>query len=806
MQRIWRDVRVAVRALRQQPVFAMGGIAIVALGVGAATAMFTVLNAAFLRPFPYPEANRLVYVWEVSRTGNRMPVAGPNAVDWSRETRLFAQLAYYSNGQAILSGAGDPERVPGAAVSRPFAEALGIAPMLGRWFSPDEARQGGPPVVVLGEGLWRRRFGGDPGIIGQGIRLDGNLATVVGVMPRALAFPVGAALWRPAEPYNGGVSRTAHNWRVLARLAPMVTQATAEREVSALTRRLLASETGGDDFVAASAAVVPFRDQLVSQGKTVLFLLQGAVLLVLLIAAVNLTNLTLARAVRRRGEVGVCLALGARRIDVVRRFATENLVITLVGGATGLLLAAVLRGLLVRWVGRLIPFVKELPVDLRVAAFATGLALIVGLASSIVPALRASAGAVALVASRGGTAPRSSSRLIDGLMAAEVALALILVAGAGLVGKSLWHLSDVDPGFAVPGRTAVLVTLRTGKGSSTPTPEAEIAAYDRFLAELGARPGTISVGATNALPLWTYAANGSAEVEGAASAAGGPPAASDLRIVSPDYFRSLEIPLRRGRAFEAGDGAGSPYVAVVNESFARRYLGAGDPMAHRVRFPGMDAEVDPWASVIGVVGDTQQDGLGTEPYPAIYYSYRQRAPEGRAIAVVVHSSAPAGVVLDDLRGALARLDPGIPFTGRPYAEIVGESLALPRIRSTLLALFAGIALLLSAAGIGAVVAFAVALRTREIGLRIAVGASSRAIVWGGVTRTAGPVLAGLAVGVVGAVLLGRLARTLLFQLTPSDPPTLLGAVGITLGVALVAAYLPARRAARVDPLTALRAE
>lgn len=805
MQRLMQDIRIAFRSLLRQPGFALGGVVIVALGIGAATAMFTVLNAAFLRPFAYPDADRMVYLWEMSKSGGRMAVAGPNATDWGAETRLFPKLGYFGVRQVILSDAGEPEYLRGALVSRPFAAVLGLAPLAGRWFSEEEARQGGPPVVVLGEGLWRRRFGADPALVGRSIRLDGVPVTVVGIMPRAFDFPSGAMVWRPAEPHNDGTSRTAHNWRVVARLAPAVPSEVAQRDLSALTRRLVESEKGGDDFVAAGALVVPFRDQLIGDSKKVLLLLQGAVLLVLLIAAVNLTNLTLARAVRRQGEVGVCLALGARRTDIIRRFAAENLLITLAGGAAGLLLAGVLRGLLSRWIGRMLPFVNDLPLDRRVAGFALALAVLVGLASSLVPAWRASGGLIGFTVSRGGTAGRSSRRLIDILMGAEVALAVVLVSGAGLVGRSLLRLSGVDPGFAVSDRVAVLVPLRTGAGSPTPTSLAVTQAYDRLLAELRARPGTVAAGATSALPLWSDSPNGSAQVEGTSSATGGPPAVSEFRIVSPDYFRTLEIPVKKGREFQESDAAGSPYVAVVNEVFVRKHLGSGDPLGRRVRFPGMDSSEDPWASIVGVVGDTRQDGLANQPEPAIYYSYRQRG-SGWPLTVVVHSSQPVAAVLADLKSRLAGLDRSIPFTGKAWAGIVHESLALPRIRSVLLGLFAAIALLLSAAGITAVVAFAVAQRTREIGLRIAVGAPPGSITRDGVVRTAGPVGVGLVAGVAGALLLGRLARTLLYGLAPSDPLTLSVAVGVTLAVALVAAYIPARRATRVDPLIALRAE
>jgi putative ABC transport system permease protein len=390
-------------------------------------------------------------------------------------------------------------------------------------------------------------------------------------------------------------------------------------------------------------------------------------------------------------------------------------------------------------------------------------------------------------------------------MGAEVALAVVLVSGAGLVGRSLLRLSGVDPGFVASDRVAVPVPLRTGTGSPTPTPLAVTQAYDRLLAELRAHPGTIAAGATSALPLWSYSPNGSAQVEGTPSASGGPPAVSEFRIVSPDYFRTLEIPVKQGREFQESDAAGALYVAIVNETFVRKHLGSGDPLGRRVRFPGMDSSEDPWATIVGVVGDTRQDGLAEQPEPAIYYTYRQRG-SGWPITVVVHSTQPVTAVLADLKSRLAALDRSMPFSGKAWAGIVHESLALPRIRSVLLGLFAAIALVLSAAGIAAVVGFAVAQRTREIGLRIAVGAPPNAITWNGVRRAARPVVGGLIAGVFAALALGRLAGSLLFELKPGDPITLAAAAVVTLAVALVAAYLPARRATRVDPLIALRAE
>ncbi|HEU5219627.1 MAG TPA: ABC transporter permease [Gemmatimonadales bacterium] len=804
MQRLGQDIRVAFRGLLRQPGFAVAGVLIVALGIGAATAMFTVLNAAFLRPFAYPDAGRMVYLWEQANTGSRMAVAGPNAADWSAQTRLFPHLAYFASRPAILSDAGEPAYVRDARVSRPLRAVLGLSPLIGRWFSEDEARQGGPPVVVLAEGLWRRRFGAAAGILGKSITLDGGPVTVIGVMPRAFDFPTGTEIWRPAEPHNDRPSRTAHNWRVIARLTPGVTPELAQRELAAYTRRLVSAEKASD-FVAVGALVVPFRDQLIGDSRKVLLLLQGAVLLVLLIAAVNLTNLTLARAVRRQGEVGVCLALGARRLDIIRRFAAENLLITLTGGAAGLLLAGVLRGLLSRWVGRMLPFINDLPLDRRVAGFALLLALGVGLASSLVPAWRATGSLMGFTVTRGGTSGRSNRRLIDALMGAEVALAVVLVSGAGLVGRSLIHLSGVDPGFAVSDRAVVSVPFRTGPGSATPSGSAVTQALDQLMAELRARPGTVAVGATSALPLWSDSPNGSAQIEGTPSANGGPPAVSDFRVVSPDFFRALEIPVQKGREFAESDAPGAPYVAVVNDAFVRKHLAGGDALGRRVRFPGMDVNEDPWATIVGVVGDTRQNGLASEPEPAIYYTYRQRS-SGWPIVLVVHSTQPMSAVLGDMEARLADLDRSMPFTGKVWSEIVGESLALPRIRSVLLGLFAGIALLLAAAGIAAMVAFAVAQRTREIGLRIAVGAPAGAITRNGVVRAARPVIGGLVAGLAGAMALGRLASSLLFELKPGDPVTLGAAAGTTLLVGLVAAYVPARRATRIDPLTALRAE
>jgi predicted permease len=802
---LWRqDVRIALRTLLRRPFFAGGSVGIVTLGVGAATAMFTVLNAAFLRPFAYPDPDRVVFAAEMSNHGHRMAVAGPNAVDWGKETRLFAQLAYYYIDQGVLAGEGEPEYVQVAFVSRPFAAVLGAMPIAGRWFTPEETRPGGEPVAVIAEGLWRRRFGAEPGLVGRTIRVSGRAVTVVGIMPKSLALPVGAQLWTPAEPFNQETSRTSHNWRVIARLAAGVDRAGAERDLGALTRRLVAAEPGGKDFIAVGAALVPLREQLVGESGRVLLLLQGAVLLVLLIAGVNLTNLTLVRAVRRQEEMNVCLALGARRSHVLRRFASENLLLTLAGGGLGLLLAALLRGLLVKWVTRMIPFVDSLPLDRRVAAFAVGLAVLLGLVSALIPAWRLGGTGIA-PGTRGGTLSRGSDRLINVLMAAEIGLAVTLVAGAGLVVRSLSRLGGVEPGFEVPGRTAAVVPLQVREGTAIPTKEALAAAYDRLLGELRTRPGTISVAATTALPFWSYDPNGSAQVEGTPSATGGPPAVADFRIVSPGYFRTMGIAIRRGREFEETDRPGAPYVAVVNEAFARLYLGDGEPLGRRVRFPGMDSDADPWADIVGVVGNTLQVALAAEPAPAVYYSYRQR-PYGTPMTVVLRSTLPSPAVLADLRAAIARVDRGVPFVGRTLSEVVDRYLAAPRIRSVLLALFAAIALVLAAAGIAAMVAFAVAQRTREIGLRLAVGAPPGAIVRQCTLRTLGPVLGGLTAGVAGALGLGRLLRSQLFELGPGDPATLAGAVLVTLAVALVSAFLPARRARRVDPLTALRAD
>lgn len=797
------DCRLAVRGLRRDPWFALAAAGLVTLGVGANVAVFSILNAAFFQRLPYPAPDRIVAIME-SRRGGTMPVAGQNVRDWQARATGFVHLAAYRAGGAVLHASGEPATVSIAQVSREFAGVMGVAPMRGRWFSADEARVGGAPAVVLSERLWRRQFGADPEVMGATVRIDRMPATVIGVMPARLGFPVGADLWTPAEPWDDNPSRTAHNWRVIGRLADGVSVADAARSLSDLTRQLVATEPPSE-HLADGAAVTPLRATLLGQSPRVLRLLQGAVGLLLLIALLNLTTLLLARAAKRQPEIAMITTLGAGRGDLIRRFLIESAVVTIVGAGAGVALWAAARPALLDALSRLVPFVTGLPIDGVFLAVVIGSVAVVALVAGLVPALWVSRavdrGAVRRNA-RGTTGP---SRMMHWLVGVEVAATFVLLAGAGLLGRSLARMLDQPLGYDLEGRVAFPVPLADADGLPYADPVRRQVFFDRLLDRVGAVPGVRTAALTTAVPLDGWVPNGSARIRGEPSDAGGPAATSDYRIVSAGFFDALGIPLRRGRVFEPADGPAAPAVAVVSESFGRVHLGGGNPIGRLIQFPGMGDGDGGWAEIVGVVGDLRQTGPGDEPAAAVYYDYRQRSHR-RTVSVVARVTGSETAALDALRAILRDMEPSAPFEGAALGSTLAEVVAGPRLRAVVLTVFATVALALAGVGLFGVVGFVVLRRTRELGVRIALGASRRRVALAAVGGTLVPVLGGVAVGALVALAIGRLVRGFLFGISAVDPVSLGVAAGAVLVVAALAWVLPIRRAISIEPSNSLRLE
>jgi predicted permease len=805
MDTLRQDVHYALRRLARAPGFSAVAIATVALGIGANSAIFSVTNAVLLRPLPYPDPERLVMV---SATWKERPVvmSPQNFLDVAEASRTLEGLAAFDGGGVTLNGRGAPTRVEGASVSASFFDVLGVRPIAGRGFLPGENEPGRTKVVVLGEGLWRRRFGADPTVVGQSVVLDREPHLVVGVAPAHLAVPEAAELWRPME-YDSvfrSHSRGAWYLSVIGRLAAGSSVETAGEEVAAIARRLERQYPDHNEGVGAT--VRSLHGALVGRSRRALLVLVGAVGLVLLIACVNVANLLLARAAARESELAVRAALGAGRGRLVRQLLTESLVLAVLGGGAGVVLAAASLGSLLALQPGGVPRLAEVRVDQTVAIFAAVLSLATGLVFGVAPAFVTAARSTAQTLREGsrGLLTGSGRRLRGGLVVAEIALAMMLLAGAGLLLRSFDRLRRVDPGF----RTDSALTFRLALPENAYAEEPRVASfYSELQRRLEALPGVRATGAVMGLPLSGISFQLSFEVEG------GPPLpfaqqpSMQVRAVTPGYFQAMGIPIVRGRGLDAGDGAGSRPVAVLSESAVRRFFPGEDPMGKRITLGWRRPDGLPKAGgeVVGIVGDVRELGLDKDEPAEIYVSHAQLPTRG--MDVVVRSSVPPLSLAPSVERLVHELDPELPVARVQTLEaVVARSVSEPRFYMVLLAAFAAMAIALAAIGIFGVMSYAVTQRSREIGIRVALGADTghvRAMVLRDALALA---LLGVAVGLAGAVALSRTIASLLFQMSPTDPATLAAVATALVAVALLASDLPARRATRVDPLDALRSE
>jgi len=798
-----RDTRLALRGFRHDPWFTAVGLVVVALGVGANVAVFGILNAAFFHPLPYRDVDRIVTVVE-TRQGSPMQVAGANLRDWQREAPDFTQLAGYQVWGRVLTGHGTPETMLVAVASQELSAVLGIDPMLGRWFTTEEAVEGGAPAVVLSERLWRRRFGADPDVIGTVVRIDGTSATVVGVMPGRMDFPVDAQAWLPIEPMlEMDLSRTGHNWRVLGRLRPGVTIEAATQSLSALTRSIVSGEPASP-FLADGARAEPIRNALLGQSPRVLQLLQGAVGLLLVVAVLNLTALLLARAAKRRNELVMIRTMGATPHDLIRRFVVESLVLTVVGAAIGLLVWLAVRPILLGSVASLLPFVRTVPVDLTFLVFVVGLVVGVGILAGVLPALWAARAVERGTAERGSSRIVGPNRALQGLLGVEVAVTFVLLVGAGLLSSSLSRMLDQSLGFEMTDRLVIPLPLPSDAGSPYAELDRREQLFEAIRQELAAIPGVTTVALATAVPMGSGSSNGTVEIQGHPSALNGSGAVADYRIAGPGLFGVLGVPLAGGREFAVEDRKAGAPVAIVNEAFVAAYLTPGDPIGRQVRMPGMDQSLgEGWASIVGVVGNVRHDGPGASAAAAVYFPLAQR-PQYRLVSAVVQIRGAPAPILNAARDLLARLEPDLPFSGVPYSALLSDALSPARLRAIGLSAFAVAALVLASVGLFGVVGFIVLGRTRDIGVRLALGASRIRVAGGAFGHALTPVAAGLAIGALLVPLLGGAVRGFLFEVGVADPLSMMGAAAVVLLAAVVACLGPIRRALAVDPASVLR--
>jgi putative ABC transport system permease protein len=806
------DLRYAARSLRKRPGFTFVVVVTLALGVGANTAIFSVVNSVLLRPLPYAEPERLVTLWAKNNkkglTGQ--PAAWPNFVDWRAQSQSFEQLAAVrpeSFGLSDWGGAGEPERASGVRVTTNILAALGVQPALGRDFRPEEEQPDKAAVALVSHGLWQRRYGGDPRLIGRTLALDGKPYTVVGILPAWLKYPglpipqTGAEVWIPYVPLPNEMRRSFANTRAVGRLKPGVSLARAQAEMDTIAARLEREYPADNTNV--GVGLVPLHEHLTGRVRLALMILLGAVACVLLIACANVASLMLARAAGRRTETAVRSALGASRWQLIQQTLVECLLLSFVGGLAGLLLAWAGVDWLMKMNAGAIPRAEEVGVDGRALSFTLLVSLVTGLLCGVVPALRSSRldlTAALKEGRRGAGGGVEHRRWLGGLVVAEIALALVLLAGAGLLIRSFRLVTEADPGFD-PRRLLTLSVPLPLAGYEDQAKQALF--YDRALERLNALPG-VEAAAVFRVPLVGFA-SAIFTVEGKPVAPGTEPNA-DYRTISVNYFRAAGIRLVKGREFTARDKADAPDVIIVNEELARRFFAGEDPLGKRLQIA---TERTRFREIVGVVADAKLARLDAKADPAIYVPHAQNTwPHAlRSSFVVVRTSGDPHGLSAAVRGELRAIDPSLAVTQvRTMEEIIGESLAPRRFSAALLAVFAALAGALAAVGIYGVMAYSVAERRHEIGIRMALGARRSEIVRMVLAGGGRLAAVGVVIGLIGAAALTRLMAGLLYGVGASDPPTFALAALVLAGVALAACLVPARRATKVDPMVALRSE
>jgi putative ABC transport system permease protein len=801
-----QDLRYARRSLTRTPGFALTAVLVIALGIGANSAVFSLTDQVFLRPLPYADSDRLVKVWENVPGYTRMETSAPNFVDWRRMSRSFTAMGAFQGLSRNLVGGTEPRLLEGATVDANVLRMLGVPPRLGRLFTDEDDRPGAPATVVLSYALWRSEFSGRADVLGTRLRLDGTEHLVIGVMPPAFMFPTRTVqMWTPLQLDPAEDTDRDNNYlHVLARLKPEISLEAAQAEMNIVTERL--ERDYPKENLRTRATVHSLRDQVPAQNRLMLVGLAGASFCVLLIACTNLASLLLTRVLRRRKELAMRTALGAGRERLVRQLLTESLVLALLGGLLGVAVAIVAVPLLARLVPPTLPVAEATAVDLRVWIFAAIATLATGLGFGVVPAVRVASDrdlSGLREGSRGGAGGRTE-RLRALLVSAEVAASIVLLISAGLLIRALWRVQAVDPGFHTAGVAAVQTPLPREKYAATGR---RVDLYSRILSDVRALPGVTSAAYISSLPMVLRGGIWPVEVEGASTVPDdlrGQRAAS-LRYVTPGFFSTLQIPLGQGRDISESDAQNAPGVAVISESFARRYWPGQDPLGKRFTFAFLPR------TVVGVVGDIRVRGLERESEPQVYLSYQQ-VPDG-AIRfyvpkeLVVRSSTEAIALLPAVRAIIRKTDPELPISAaRTLQDVVDADTASRVTQLRVLAAFAALSLLLAGIGLHGLLSFAVSQRVPEISLRMALGARGRDVLALVLGQTLLLAVAGAIIGMALAYAAGRWMQGLLFGIQPGDLVTFSTAAGVALLMTISGSLLPALRAVRVDPATVLRSE
>ncbi len=808
MHTLLNDIRFASRSLMKRPASTLLALMALALGIGMNTAIFSAVNNVLLRPLPFRDANRVVSVWErgLSAGIGRNEMAPANFIDLRSQNQAFVDIGAFGEKSFNFSGVGEPERLDGLLVSANVLSLLGVEPMYGRTFALEEDQPDQNQVVVLSQNLWERRFNRDPSIVGKKITLDAQSFTVIGVMPRGFFFPNRTTeLWTPlAMGPDEAAGRGDHYLRVIARLKPGITIEQANQNLQAIASQLETQypRTNEDLTFFANS----FHDDYVGDIRTPLLILLAAVAVVLLIACANVANLLLAQVASRRKEISIRAAVGATRWIIVRQFLVESVLLAVAGGVLGVVVAIWGVSVLSTLLPESLAQIRGINVDTSVLAFSLAATFLTALIFGLFPAFQASR-AEAIESMKEGGPVTSGSRAAHGrrmLLVTQVALAVVLVVSAGLLIRSFRRLLNVDVGFATNNLLTMRMVLPNPKYRK---PEARSAFYDEVLRRVGEIPHVESAGMISFLPLSFSGMNFSFSVEGQPQPSDNNLPLAVYRVVSPDYFRTIGIPLDRGRTFGVHDDSQAPPVVVINRRLATQFWPGSDPVGRRLKVGPADSP-NPWATVVGIVGNSRQSGLYGDPTLELYVPYKQErrgftAPRD----LIVRTKGDPSSIAAAVRAAVWDVDKDQPVSNvRTMNQVVSETVSRERFQTVLLTLFGGLAVCLACIGLYGLISYAVANRTYEIGLRVALGAQSwdvlTLIVKQGVVLT----FIGIAVGLSAAFAVTRFLAGMLFEISPTDPLTFFSAAALLLLVAVVACYVPARRATKVDPLVALRYE
>jgi putative ABC transport system permease protein len=807
MENLLKDIRYGLRMIVKSPGFTIVAVLALALGIGANTAIFSVVNSVLLRALPFEQQEQLVQVWgtHVKRGTAKNPASYPDFADFRDQNQVFAHMAAYTQSVAILTGVDAPEQLSGVTASGDLFAVLGARPLSGRAFTREDEQPNSPRVAVISYGLWQRRFAANPQLVGRQITLDGVSRTVVGIMPQDFAFPLEAQkteYWITLDPTTEtNKERGAHYLGVIARLKPGVSLTQAQAEMSTIAGRL--EQQYPERNVGRGVMLISMYEQVVGDIRPALLILLGAVGFVLLIACANVANLLLARAASRQKEIAIRSALGANRARIMRQLLTESVLLSVIGGLLGLLLALWGLDLLVTLMPADLPRVKEISLDGRVLSFTLVVSAMTGLIFGLAPALQASRQDLnesLKEGSRGSSEGIGRNRIRSLLVVSQVALSLVLLIGAGLLIRSFKQLHDVHPGFDPQRVLTANVALPDAKYHE----DARMAAFfDQALQNASSVPGLEAVGAVSPLPLSGEMAQNLLTVEGRPPVSPGERNITNSRTISADYFRVMGIPLIKGRVFNERDGKDAPRVVVINETLARKYFPGEEPLGKRIN---VTIASDNVAEIVGVVGDVKHMSLDKESGPEAYFSYKQIPFPYMTLVARSKSDTPSSLAAG-LRQAVERVDSDQPLSDvRTMEQLLADSLARRRFNMLLLGLFSAVALLLAAVGIFGVMNYSVAQRTHEIGIRMALGAQTGDVLKMVVSQGMILTFIGVVLGLGAAFLVTRFMSGLLYGVTATDPLTF-AAVALVLSlVALLAIIIPARRATKVDPMIALRYE